>query len=38
MTDYDLTGVEGLVVVTESLIPTNVLPNGKVGKLYRVTK
>ena len=36
MTDYDLSDVEGIVEVTESLIPTNVLPNGKEGKLYRV--
>lgn len=41
MTDYyinhaDATLPEGIVEVTESLIPTNVLPNGKEGKLYRV--
>ena len=41
MTDYYMNHTEetlpaGIVEVTESLIPTNVLPNGKKGKLYRV--
>ena len=38
MTDYNFgeTLPEGIVAVEKSLIPTNVLPNGKAGKLYRV--
>ena len=38
MTDYDFgdTLPEGIVAVEKSLIPTNVLPNGKEGTLYRV--
>ena len=37
MTDYNFeTLPEGIVEVEKSLIPTNVLPNGKAGKLYRV--
>ena len=38
MTDYDFgeTLPEGIVAVEKSLIPTDVLPNGKEGKLYRV--
>ena len=40
MTDYDFgsTLPTGIVEVTSSLIPTNTLPNGKAGKLYRVIK
>lgn len=38
MTDYNFGEnlPEGIVAVEKSLIPTNVLPNGKAGKLYRV--
>ena len=39
-TDYNFgeTLPEGIVEVTTSLIPVDVLPNGKEGKLYRVIK
>lgn len=38
-TDYKFeTLPEGIVEVTTSLIPVDVLPNGKEGKLYRVIK
>ena len=39
-TDYNFgeTLPEGIVEVTASLIPVDVLPNGKAGKLYRVIK
>lgn len=39
-TDYNFgeTLPEGIVEVTTSLIPTDILPNGKEGKLYRVIK
>lgn len=39
-TDYNFgeTLPEGIVKVTTSLIPTDVLPNGKEGTLYRVIK
>ena len=38
-TDYKFeTLPEGIVEVTTSLIPTDLLPNGKEGKLYRVIK
>jgi hypothetical protein len=37
-TDYDLTGVDGLVVITAGNMPYGTLPNGKAGKTYRVIK
>lgn len=37
-TDYDLSGVDGLVEITAGNMPYGTLPNGKAGKTYRVIK
>lgn len=37
-TDYDLSGVEGIVEIKGGNMPYGTLPNGKEGKTYRVIK
>ena len=37
-TDYDLSGVEGLVEITAGNMPYGTLPNGKAGHTYRVIR
>ena len=37
-TDFDLSGVEGLVEITAGNMPYGTLPNGKAGHTYRVIR